>query len=175
MQEKAILAGGCFWGVEELMRQQNGVVSTRVGYTGGRRENPSYEQISSGATGHAEAMELLFDPNVISYRDILALFFQIHDPTTINRQGDDRGSQYRSAIFYTSNEQKTIAENIIRDIESTDLWPGKIVTEIVPEQQFWEAEKYHQNYLQNKPDGYNCHFPRPDWIIPQNTKHADEQ
>ena len=166
-QEKAILAGGCFWGVEELMRKKEGVISTRVGYTGGRRDNPNYEQVSTGTTGHAEAMELIFDPAVISFRDILSVFFQIHDPTTENRQGNDVGSQYRSAIFYTSEEQKRVAEKTIQDVEASGLWPGKVVTEIVPEQPFWEAEDYHQDYLQNKPDGYNCHFPRPDWVLPQ--------
>src|SRR3954464_2624421 len=160
--ETAILAGGCFWGVEELLRRRDGVISTRVGYTGGENENPSY----GNHPGHAEAVEIVFDPERISYRDILELFFQIHDPTTKDRQGNDIGSSYRSEIFYTSDEQRRVAEETIADVEASGLWPGKVVTEISEAVPFWEAEAEHQDYLQRYPNGYTCHFPRPDWKLP---------
>src|SRR3954449_6110947 len=160
--ETAILAGGCFWGVEELLRRRDGVISTRVGYTGGENENPSY----GNHPGHAEAVEIVFDPERISYRDILEFFFQIHDPTTKDRQGNDIGSSYRSEIFYTSDEHRRVAEETIADVEASGLWPGKVVTEISEAVSFWEAEPEHQDYLQRYPHGYNCHFPRPGWKLP---------
>jgi peptide-methionine (S)-S-oxide reductase len=160
--ETAILAGGCFWGVQELLRQRDGVISTRVGYTGGEKENPTYGSHS----GHAEAVEIIFDPERISYRDILEFFFQIHDPTTRDRQGNDIGSDYRSEIFYTTDEQGQVAEDTIADVDASGLWPGKVVTEISAAGPFWEAESEHQDYLQRYPGGYNCHFPRPGWKLP---------
>jgi peptide-methionine (S)-S-oxide reductase len=160
--EKAILAGGCFWGMQDLIRKQPGVISTRVGYTGGDVPNATYRNHGS----HAEAIEIIFDPNVITYRDVLEFFFQIHDPTTKNRQGNDVGASYRSAIFYTSDAQKRIAEDTIADVEASDLWPGKVVTEVSPAGPFWEAEPEHQDYLERYPDGYTCHFLRPDWKLP---------
>jgi peptide-methionine (S)-S-oxide reductase len=166
-QETIYLAGGCFWGVEELMRHKDGVITTRVGYMGGETENPTYEDICTGKTGHAETMEIVFDANIISLRQILSLFFQIHDPTTPNRQGNDIGTQYRSAIFYTTEEQKIICDKAINDLNTSGLWPAPATTTIEPAPKFWEAEDYHQDYLQNKPDGYNCHFPRPNWIWPE--------
>ena len=166
--EKAILAGGCFWGMQDLIRKRPGVLSTRVGYTGGTVEHATYARHD----GHAEAIEITFDPAVISYRDILEFFFQIHDPTTLNRQGNDIGSSYRSAIFYTSDEQKAVAEDTIADVDASGLWPGKVVTEVTPEVAFWEAEPEHQDYLERIPWGYTCHFPRPDWKLP---KRADSK
>jgi peptide-methionine (S)-S-oxide reductase len=160
--ETAILAGGCFWGVQELLRHREGVISTRVGYTGGENENPTYRK----HPGHAEAVEIVFDPERISYRDILEFFFQIHDPTTKNRQGNDIGSSYRSEIFYTSDEQRQVAQDTIADVEASGLWPGKVVTEISEAVPFWEAEPEHQDYLQRIPNGYTCHFPRPGWKLP---------
>ncbi len=160
--ETAILAGGCFWGVEELLRHRDGVISTRVGYTGGENDNPTYRN----HPGHAEAVEIVFDPERISYRDILEFFFQIHDPTTKDRQGNDIGSSYRSEIFYTSDEQRQVAEDTIADVEASGLWPGKVVTEISEAVPFWEAEPEHQDYLQRYPNGYTCHFPRPGWKLP---------
>jgi peptide-methionine (S)-S-oxide reductase len=160
--EKAILAGGCFWGMQDLIRKQPGVISTRVGYTGGDVPNATYRNHGS----HAEAIEIIFDPNVITYRDVLEFFFQIHDPTTKNRQGNDVGASYRSAIFYTSDAQKRIAEDTIADVEASGLWPGKVVTEVSPAGPFWEAEPEHQDYLERYPDGYTCHFLRPDWKLP---------
>jgi peptide-methionine (S)-S-oxide reductase len=160
--EKAILAGGCFWGMQDLIRKQPGVISTRVGYTGGDVPNATYRNHGS----HAEAIEIIFDPNVITYRDVLEFFFQIHDPTTKNRQGNDVGASYRSAIFYTSDAQKRIAEDTIADVETSGLWPGKVVTEVSPAGPFWEAEPEHQDYLERYPDGYTCHFLRPDWKLP---------
>jgi peptide-methionine (S)-S-oxide reductase len=160
--ETAILAGGCFWGVQELLRHREGVVSTRVGYTGGHNENPTYRN----HPGHAEAVEIVFDPDRISYRDILEFFFQIHDPTTKDRQGNDFGSDYRSEIFYTSDEQRQVAEDTIADVDASGLWPGKVVTEISEAVPFWVAEAEHQDYLQRYPAGYNCHFPRPGWKLP---------
>ena len=161
--ETAVLAGGCFWGMQELMGRTPGVVSSRVGWTGGDIPDPSEQ--SPGA--HAEAVELVFDPDVTSFREILELFFQIHDPTTLNRQGDDAGTDYRSAVFYTDETQRRVAEATIIEVEASGLWPGKVVTELVPAGEFWEAEADDQFYLQLHPDGETCHFPRPDWQLPQ--------
>ena len=163
--ETALLAGGCFWGMQELIRRQPGVLSTRVGYSGGDVANATYRNHGT----HAEAIEIVFDPARTSYRDILEFFFQIHDPTTPNRQGNDRGSSYRSAIFYASEEQRRIAEDTIADVEASGLWPGKVVTELAPAGPFWEAEPEHQNYLQRYPGGYTCHFVRPGWKLPRRT------
>ena len=161
--ETAILAGGCFWGMEELIRQRDGVVSTRVGYTG----DDSLPNATYGNHGdHAEAIEIVFDPDTISYRDILEFFFQIHDPTTKDRQGNDMGRSYRSEIFYTSDEQRQVAEDTIADVEASGIWPGKVVTEVSEAGPFWEAEPEHQDYLQRIPNGYTCHFVRPDWKLP---------
>ena len=161
--EKAILAGGCFWGMQDLIRQQPGVVSTRVGYSGGDMPNATYRNHGS----HAEAIEIVFDPARTSYRQLLEFFFQIHDPSTENRQGNDRGTSYRSAIFYTSPEQKQVAEDTIADVDASGLWPGRAVTELAPAGDFWEAEPEHQDYLQRYPEGYTCHFVRPDWKLPR--------
>ena len=160
--ERAILAGGCFWGVQDLLRRYTGVLSTRVGYSGGDVPNATYRNHGT----HAEAIEIMFDPQRISYRKLLEFFFQIHDPTTPNRQGNDRGPSYRSAIFYTTEEQKRVAEETIADVEDSGLWPGRVVTEIAPAGDFWEAEPEHQNYLERYPDGYTCHFIRPEWKLP---------
>jgi peptide-methionine (S)-S-oxide reductase len=157
--EKAILAGGCFWGVEELIRELPGVTSTVVGYTGGDVRNATYRNHGT----HAEAIEITFDPARLSYRKLLEFFFQIHDPTTKNRQGNDRGTSYRSAIFYLDEQQKETAENLIKEMTTSHKWPGRIVTEVVPASDFWNAEKEHQNYLQKHPYGYTCHFIRPEW------------
>lgn len=159
--EKAILAGGCFWGVEELIRALPGVQSTVVGYTGGDVPNATYRNHGT----HAEAIEIGFDPSVLSYRGLLEFFFQIHDPTTRNRQGNDRGTSYRSAIFYLSEEQKKTAEALIAEMTASHKWPGAIVTEIVPATAFWNAEEEHQDYLQKNPYGYTCHYIRPDWTL----------
>ncbi len=161
--ETAILAGGCFWGVQDLLRRYPGVLATRVGYSGGDVANATYRNHGT----HAEAIEIIFDPNTISYRKILEFFFQIHDPSTEDRQGNDRGTSYRSAIFYTSDEQKRVAEDTIRDVDASGLWPGKVVTEVAPAGPFWEAEPEHQDYLQRLPHGYTCHYIRPDWVLPQ--------
>jgi peptide-methionine (S)-S-oxide reductase len=161
-KERAVLAGGCFWGVQDLIRRRDGVLSTRVGYTGGTIRNATYRNHG----GHAEAVEILFDPARISYREILEFFFQIHDPSTRNRQGNDVGTSYRSAIFYTSDEQKRVAEDTIADVDASGLWPGKAVTEVVPAGDFWEAEPEHQDYLLRYPEGYSCHFVRPGWKLP---------
>ena len=163
--ERAVLAGGCFWGVQELIRHLPGVLSTRVGYTGGDVANATYRNHGT----HAEAIEIVFDPSKISYRTLLEYFFQIHDPTTRNRQGNDVGLSYRSAIFYTSDEQKHVAEETIADVNASGLWPGPAVTEVVPAGPFWEAEPEHQDYLQRIPNGYTCHFVRPGWKLPQRT------
>ena len=160
--ERAILAGGCFWGVQELIRRMDGVLSTRVGYTGGTVPRATYRNHA----GHAEAVEITFDPARIGYRRILEFFFQIHDPSTRNRQGNDVGTSYRSAIFYASEEQKRIAEDTIADVDASGLWPGKVVTEVVPAVEFWDAEPEHQDYLQRNPGGYTCHFLRPNWRLP---------
>lgn len=157
--EKAILAGGCFWGVEELVRHQKGVISTIVGYTGGDVSNATYRNHGT----HAEGIEITFDPKVLSYKKLLEYFFMIHDPTTRNRQGNDIGVSYRSAIFYLNDEQKETAESLITEMEKSGKWPGKIVTEIVPAGDFWNAEEEHRDYLQKNPYGYTCHFERPDW------------
>ena len=161
-QERAVLAGGCFWGVQELVRQLPGVIKTRVGYSGGDVKNATYRNHGT----HAEAIEIVFDPAKISYRQLLEFFFQIHDPTTKNRQGNDLGMSYRSAIYYTSPEQEEIAEDTIADVEASGLWPGKVVTQVEPVGDFWEAEPEHQDYLQRYPDGYTCHFVRPGWRLP---------
>ncbi|MDY0964558.1 MULTISPECIES: peptide-methionine (S)-S-oxide reductase MsrA [Massilia] len=160
--ETAILAGGCFWGMEELLRSMPGVLSTRVGYTGGDVPNATYRNHGT----HAEALELVFDPGQISYRQILEFFFQIHDPTTENRQGNDRGMSYRSGIYYLNDAQKRMAEQTIADVDASGLWPGKAVTEIAAAGPFWEAEPEHQDYLQRIPNGYTCHFIRPGWKLP---------
>lgn len=160
--ETAILAGGCFWGMQELVRKLPGVLSTRVGYSGGDVANATYRNHGT----HAEAIEIVFDPARTSYRDILEFFFQIHDPTTVDRQGNDRGSSYRSAIYYASDEQHRIAVDTIADVEASGLWPGKVVTELAPAGPFWEAEPEHQDYLQRTPGGYTCHYLRPGWTLP---------
>jgi peptide-methionine (S)-S-oxide reductase len=160
--QRAVLAGGCFWGAQDLIRRQDGVVSTRVGYTGGTNSHATY----SNHPGHAEAVEIVFDPARINYRRLLEFFFQIHDPSTRNRQGNDVGTSYRSAIFYTSDEQKRIAEDTIADVDASGLWPGKVITEVVPAGDFWEAESEHQDYLLRNPGGYTCHFVRPGWKLP---------
>jgi peptide-methionine (S)-S-oxide reductase len=160
--ERAVLAGGCFWGVQDLIRKLPGVLSTRVGYTGGDVPNATYRNHGT----HAEAIEILFDPSQISYRTLLEFFFQIHDPSTRNRQGNDRGLSYRSAIFYTTPEQQRIAEDTIADVNASGLWPGKAVTEVAAASSFWEAEPEHQDYLEHYPNGYTCHFIRPDWKLP---------
>lgn len=163
--ETAILAGGCFWGMQELIRAQNGITSTRVGYTGGHTAHPTYNEICIGDTGHTEAIEITFDPNQTTYRKILEFFFQIHDPTTINTQGNDTGTQYRSAIFTTSDQQTQTARELVRDLNVRNIFPAPIVTEIVPASTFHEAEKDHQDYLQNHPNGYTCHYIRPNWVL----------
>jgi peptide-methionine (S)-S-oxide reductase len=161
--ERAILAGGCFWGVQDLLRKMPGVVSTRVGYSGGDVPNATYRNHGT----HAEAVEIVFDPAQLSYRDLLEFFFQIHDPSTANRQGNDVGSSYRSAIYYTTPEQRETALETIVDVEASGLWPGKVVTEVAPAGDFWEAEPEHQDYLQRYPTGYTCHFVRPGWKLPK--------
>jgi peptide-methionine (S)-S-oxide reductase len=158
----AMLAGGCFWGMEDLFREQPGVVSTRVGYTGGRNTHPTYRD----HPGHAEALEITYDPETTDYRALLGFFFQIHDPTTKNRQGNDVGTSYRSAVFYLDDEQKQIALDIIADVDASGLWPGTVLTEVSPATEFWEAEPEHQNYLERYPSGYTCHYIRPDWKLP---------
>ena len=161
-EQRGVLAGGCFWGMQNLIRRIDGVVSTRVGYSGGDIANATYRDHGS----HAEAIEIVFDPARLSYRKILEFFFQIHDPTTRNRQGNDTGLSYRSAIFFTSDEQKRVAEDTIADVEASGLWPGRVVTEVAPAGPFWEAEPEHQDYLERIPNGYTCHFIRPDWTLP---------
>ena len=163
--ETAILAGGCFWGMQDLIRKLPGVEATRVGYTGGEVENATYRNHGN----HAEGIEIRFDPARISYRQLLEFFFQIHDPTTPNRQGNDLGSSYRSAIYYRDDAQRQVALATIRDVDASGLWPGKVVTEVEPAGAFWEAEPEHQDYLERRPDGYTCHFPRKGWVLP---KHA---
>ncbi|WP_119389274.1 peptide-methionine (S)-S-oxide reductase MsrA [Taklimakanibacter lacteus] len=161
--ERAILAGGCFWGMQDLLRRYPGVLSTRVGYSGGDVKNATYRNHGS----HAEAIEIIFDPAKISFRALLEFFFQIHDPSTWNRQGNDMGASYRSAIFYTSEEQRKVAEDTIADVNASGLWPGKVVTELAPVGDFWEAEAMHQDYLERYPNGYTCHFVRPNWKLPK--------
>lgn len=167
-EERAVLAGGCFWGMQDLIRKLPGVISTRVGYTGGDVPNATYRNHGS----HAEGLEILFDSEVISYRKILEFFFQIHDPSTKDRQGNDRGPSYRSAIYYTSDAQHQEALNTIADVDASNLWPGKVVTEVEPVGDFWEAEPEHQDYLQRLPDGYTCHFPRAEWVLPKRKETA---
>ena len=161
--QTAILAGGCFWGMQDLIRRQPGVIGTRVGYSGGEVPNATYYTHGS----HAEAVEIVYDPTATSYRDLLEFFFQIHDPTTRNRQGNDVGMSYRSAIFHLDDEQKRVAEDTIADVNASGLWPGKVVTEVTPAGPFWEAEPEHQDYLLRYPNGYTCHFPRPGWKLPR--------
>ncbi|MEH0636033.1 MULTISPECIES: peptide-methionine (S)-S-oxide reductase MsrA [Streptomyces] len=164
--QRAVLAGGCFWGMQDLIRRLPGVVATRVGYTGGDVPNATYRNHGT----HAEAIEILFDPAGTDFRAILEFFFQIHDPSTQNRQGNDIGLSYRSAIYYVDDEQKRIAEDTIADVDASGLWPGKVVTEVEPVGPFWQAEPEHQDYLQRYPDGYTCHFPRPGWRLPARTE-----
>ena len=166
--ERAVLAGGCFWGMQDLIRRRPGVLSTRVGYTGGDVPNATYRNHGT----HAEGLEIIFDPAKTCYRDLLEWFFQIHDPTTLNRQGNDLGLSYRSAIFYTNDEQKRVAEETIQDVDASGLWPGKVVTEVAPAGPFWEAEPEHQDYLERIPNGYTCHFVRPNWRLPVRDKAA---
>ena len=161
--EIAVLAGGCFWGMQDLIRKMPGVVSTRVGYSGGDVDHATYRNHGT----HAEAIEIVFEPSTISYRELLEFFFQIHDPSTVNRQGNDRGMSYRSAIYYVTDEQKAIAVDTIADVDASGLWPGKVVTELEEVGPFWEAEPEHQDYLERIPNGYTCHFIRPDWRLPQ--------
>ncbi|TAU73676.1 peptide-methionine (S)-S-oxide reductase MsrA [Rhizobium leguminosarum] len=167
-EERAVLAGGCFWGMQDLIRRYNGVISTRVGYTGGDVPNATYRNHGT----HAEAIEIVFDPARISYREILEFFFQIHDPSTRNRQGNDVGLSYRSAIFYVTPEQERVARDTIAGVDASGLWPGKVVTEVVPVSDFWEAEPEHQDYLERIPNGYTCHFVRPGWKLPVRQKIA---
>ena len=162
-EQRAVLAGGCFWGMQDLIRRFPGVLRTRVGYTGGEVRNATYRNHGN----HAEAIEILYDPAKISYRDLLEFFFQIHDPSTLNRQGNDRGASYRSAIFYTSEEQRKTALDTIADVDASGLWPGKAVTEVTAASDFWEAEPEHQDYLERIPNGYTCHFIRPGWKLPR--------
>ncbi len=166
--DRAVLAGGCFWGMQDLIRKRPGVVSTRVGYTGGDVPNATYRNHGT----HAEAIEIIFDPAQISYRDLLEFFFQIHDPTTKNRQGNDIGMSYRSAIFYATDEQKRIAEDTIADVDASGLWPGKVVTELASAGPFWEAEPEHQDYLEHYPNGYTCHYARPGWRLPRRQENV---
>lgn len=163
MSERAVLAGGCFWGMQDLIRKMPGVLATRVGYTGGDVKNATYRNHGT----HAEGIEILFDPARISFRQLLEFFFQIHDPTTRNRQGNDIGMSYRSAIYTTSEEQERVARETIADVEASGLWPGRVVTEVEPAGDFWQAEPEHQDYLERYPGGYTCHFPRPNWVLPR--------
>ncbi|MCZ7676098.1 MAG: peptide-methionine (S)-S-oxide reductase MsrA [Roseovarius sp.] len=162
-EERAVLAGGCFWGMQDLIRRLPGVIRTRVGYSGGDVKNATYRDHGT----HAEAIEVVFDPGRIGYRQLLEVFFQIHDPTTPNRQGNDVGMSYRSAIYWCNDAQRRIAEETIADVDASGLWPGKVVTEVAPAGDFWEAEPEHQDYLQRFPGGYTCHFPRPGWVLPR--------
>ena len=166
--ERAVLAGGCFWGMQELIRKMDGVISTRVGYSGGDVANATYRNHGS----HAEAIEIVFDPARLSYRRLLEFFFQIHDPTTRNRQGNDTGASYRSAIYTTTEEQKRVAADTIADVDASGLWRGRVVTEVVPAGPFWQAEPEHQDYLERIPNGYTCHFVRPEWKLPVRDKQA---
>lgn len=162
-QERAVLAGGCFWGMQDLIRKMPGVHSTSVGYTGGDVPNATYRNHGT----HAEGIEVFYDPDVISYRKLLEFFFQIHDPTTVNRQGNDVGMSYRSAIYYVNEDQKAVAEDTIADVNASGLWPGRVVTEVAPAGAFWAAEAEHQDYIEKFPNGYTCHFPRADWVLPR--------
>ena len=162
MSERAVLAGGCFWGMQDLIRKMPGVLSTRVGYTGGDVPNATYRYHGT----HAEGIEVIFDPDQISYRKLLEFFFQIHDPSTLNRQGNDRGLSYRSAIYFENDAQKAEAERTIKDVDASGLWPDKVVTEVEPVGDFWEAEPEHQDYLERIPNGYTCHYVRPNWVLP---------
>ena len=162
-EQRAVLAGGCFWGMEDLIRKRRGILATRVGYTGGDVPNATYRNHGT----HAEGIEIIYDDTQTSYREILEFFFQIHDPTTPNRQGNDRGMSYRSAIYYVDADQKAVAEDTIADVDASGLWPGKVVTELDPVGDFWEAEPEHQNYLERIPNGYTCHFVRPGWVLPK--------
>ncbi len=162
-EQRAVLAGGCFWGMQDLIRKLPGVISTRVGYTGGDVPNATYRNHGS----HAEGIEIIFNPEQISYRTLLEFFFQIHDPTTLNRQGNDIGMSYRSAIYYEDDAQKQTALDTIADVEASNIWPGKVVTEVTAVGDFWEAEPEHQDYLERYPSGYTCHYPRPDWVLPK--------
>ena len=164
--ERAVLAGGCFWGMQDLVRRRPGVISTRVGYSGGDVANATYRNHGS----HAEALEIIFDPTQTSYRDLLEFFFQVHDSTTRNRQGNDVGASYRSAIYYTDDEQKRVALDTIADVNASGLWPGDVVTEVEPVGPFWEAEPEHQDYLVKYPNGYTCHYPRPNWKLPHRSE-----
>jgi len=166
-RDRAILASGCFWGAQELLRRKPGVISTLAGYSGGHTPNATYRNHGD----HAESVEIVFDPDIITFRDLLEFFFQIHDPSTLDRQGNDVGRGYRSAIFYTSDEQKQVALDTIKDVDASGLWPGKVVTEVEPAGDFWEAEKEHQDYLQKYADGYTCHYVRPGWKLP----HREDQ
>lgn len=168
--ERAVLAGGCFWGMQDLFRKQSGVISTRVGYTGGDVRNATYRNHGT----HAEGIEIIFNPEVASFRSLLEFFFQIHDPTTVNRQGNDRGTSYRSAIYYTSDEQARIAAETIEEVNASGLWPGRVVTEVEPVGDFWEAEAAHQDYLERFPNGYTCHFPRPKWTLPKKDRSRSD-
>ena len=161
-EQRAVLAGGCFWGMQDLIRKQDGVLSTRVGYSGGDVPNATYRNHGN----HAEAIEVVFDPARLSFRKLLEFFFQVHDPTTRNRQGNDMGLSYRSAIFFTSDEHKRVAAATIADVDASGLWPGRVVTELAPAGPFWQAEPEHQDYLERIPNGYTCHFVRPDWKLP---------
>lgn len=163
MVERAVLAGGCFWGMQDLIRRMPGVIATRVGYSGGDVPNATYRNHGT----HAEAIEIMFDPDLISYRRLLEFFFQIHDPSTPNRQGNDIGPGYRSAIYYADEAQKQVALETIADVDASGIWPGRVVTEVEPVGDFWEAEPEHQDYLERFPNGYTCHFPRPDWVLPK--------
>jgi peptide-methionine (S)-S-oxide reductase len=162
-KERAILAGGCFWGMQDLIRRIPGVIDTKVGYTGGEVANATYRNHGN----HAEAIEIEFDPERISYRDLLEFFFQIHDPSTLNRQGNDLGASYRSAIFFSNEEQKRVAEETIADVDASGIWPGKVMTEVTAAGDFWDAEPEHQDYLERYPNGYTCHYPRPNWRLPR--------
>ncbi|MEM9636193.1 MAG: peptide-methionine (S)-S-oxide reductase MsrA [Pseudomonadota bacterium] len=167
--QRAVLAGGCFWGMQDLIRKRPGVISTRVGYTGGDVPHATYRNHGT----HAEGIEIIFDPTQVSFRQLLELFFQIHDPTTPNRQGNDVGLSYRSAIYYVDEDQHRIARETITEVDASGLWPGKVVTEVEPVGAFWEAEPEHQDYLERIPNGYTCHFPRADWVLPKRTEAAE--
>ena len=165
MSEIAILAGGCFWGMEDLFRKLPGILDTHVGYTGGTLDNPTYNDMKTGKTGHAETLKIEFDPEQLSYEKLLQFFFKVHDPSTPDRQGNDRGTQYRSAIFYLNDAQKAAADAMIAKVNASGRWPGRVVTQVVPAGQWYDAENFHQDYLENNPGGYTCHYIRPDWVL----------